>query len=33
MADAVEIGGLKVDKCLYQLVQDEIASGHWREQQ
>ena len=27
MADAVEIGGLKVDKCLYQLVQDEIAPG------
>ena len=27
MADAVEVGGLKVDKCLYHLVQDEIAPG------
>lgn len=27
MPDVVEIGGLKVDKCLYQLVQDEIAPG------
>ena len=27
MADTVEIGGLKVDKCLYQLVRDEIAPG------
>ena len=27
MADVVEVGGLKVDQCLYQLVQDEIAPG------
>ena len=27
MADAVEIGGLKVDPCLYELVRDEIAPG------
>ena len=27
MADAVEVGGLKVAKCLYQLVEDEIAPG------
>ena len=27
MADAVEVGGLKVDKCLYRLVLDEIAPG------
>ena len=27
MADGVEVGGLKVDRCLYQLVQEEIAPG------
>ena len=27
MADAVEVGGLKVAKCLYQLVEDEISPG------
>ena len=27
MADTVEIGGLKVDRCLYRLVLDEIAPG------
>ena len=27
MEEAVEIGGLKVDSCLYTLVQDEIAPG------
>ena len=27
MADVVEVDGLKVDQCLYQLVQDEIAPG------
>ena len=27
MADGVEVGGLKVDKYLYQLVQEEIAPG------
>ncbi len=27
MADGVEVGGLTVDRCLYQLVQEEIAPG------
>ena len=27
MADGVEVGGLKVDRCLYQLIQEEIAPG------
>ena len=27
MVDGVEVGGLKVDRCLYQLIQEEIAPG------
>ena len=27
MADGVEVGGLKVDRCLYRLIQEEIAPG------